>query len=123
MISSSSQKSFFSKPGLAIKTTSHPSLIFGNFMFTVALSLLFILFLKTAFFETFLETINPKRLSSKLFFTNLNDKKFSLNFFPFLNALSKSFLFLRQLFFSNTAVKDVKYIKSCAFINFLLFRF
>ena len=107
IIPSSSQKPLFSNPGLAIKITSNPFLIFGIFIFTIALNLRFILFLNTAFFDTFWETIKPNRLFLKLFLTILNNRKSSLNFRPFLNTLSKSFLCLTRLFFDNTINKNM----------------
>ena len=94
-----SQKSFISNPGRVTIKTSFPFFIKGRFFSMISLNTLLILFLTVAFFDTFWETTKPKRENFKSFLAVFSVKKSSLNPFPFLKTLSKSFFFFSRLVF------------------------
>jgi len=96
-----SQKSFISNPGRVTIKTSFPFFIKGRFFSMISLNTLLILFLTVAFFDTFWETTKPKRENFKSFLAVFSVKKSSLNPFPFLKTLSKSFFFFSRLFWGS----------------------
>ena len=78
-----------------------PFFIFFRFYLIIPLILLLILFLTTAFFETFWLTTNPNLLWPKPFPATLKIKKPFLRLFPFLKISSKSFFFFILFIFGN----------------------
>lgn len=112
-----SQKSFISSPGRVTIKISFPFFIAGRFSSIIFLNTLFILFLTVAFFDTFWETTKPKRESSKSFLAVLRVRKSSLNPFPFLKTLSKSFFFFNRLFCGSM---KKNYTVNCRLFFFLL---
>lgn len=115
IVSSISQKLFVSNPGRATRIKSFPFFISRNFCATTSLSRLLILLRTVAFFETFRETIMPQRLSSRPLETYFKNKKPSLNPFPFLKTIPKSFFPLRRFLFFNMARPSASNVFSLSF--------
>lgn len=103
-----------------------PFLIFGSSRLIISLSLLLILFLRVDFFEVFLLTTNPKRLTFKLLNVHFKNKKSFLTHLPSFKTFSKSFFFLSLFCLGNNKEKvrslKVEDLKTVLPIHFFILR-